>query len=210
MCAVEEREHSDRRATRSLWRPRIEVRGRRRPLAERPVGRLGLMSTTRSTTHLLVGAIVLLGLGVAGLGIGGWGLAQIADDRDWVPVDARVVRVEAEPYEYQGRRSGGGTYVDTGTRIKVWYAYEADGRAYSGSRYSRLEPWDDYTRSAEAEARSRLRALATGTVQAWVDPDDPASAVLARSERAAPIAVTGVALILISIGVGLLIARRRG
>ncbi|MEL6614447.1 MAG: DUF3592 domain-containing protein [Bacteroidota bacterium] len=165
------------------------------------------MSTSKASS--LVGVLVFLSLGLTGLGIGVWGLAQVASDRDWMPVEARVQKVESGPYTFTGRRSGGGTYEATGTRIKVWYAYEVEGRGYTGSRYSRFERWDDYTQSGMAPVNERLRALKSGTVRVWVDPDDPESAVLARAEHVPAIAVTVAALLLIGIGVGLLIRRRR-
>ena len=152
----------------------------------------------------------MLLFGCAAVGIGTWGLSQVWRTRDWVRVEGQVLRFEQADYEYTARHSGGGTSTEIGRRIQCWYRYEAEGQAYESSRYSELEPWDDYTNDAAslAQWRARVDALQTGQVPVWYDPDAPQEAVLLLPESAPPTALFAVGLCLLLAG-GLLLWRRR-
>jgi hypothetical protein len=158
----------------------------------------------------LVFGLVLLVLGLAGLGVGLWGLNEVRRDSDWIEVTAKVESIEAGPYEYDFQRSGGGSGTATGWRMKILYSYEIDGVRHDGDRYSRYEEFDDYSSSQYELGQKRTEALRKrGTIPAWVDPDDHDSAVLALPELAPAIAVGVAGIIVLGVAGFLLLRFRR-
>lgn len=145
----------------------------------------------------LVFGLVLGALGLVFTAFGTFGLSEILTDSDWVLVNAAVVSVDTEPFTFEGKRSGGGSYEATGKRVKVAYRYAIDGKTFESTRYSRLDAHQEFLDPEKAEPR--LAALATGNVRAWVNPNAHAESVLAKSERVRPLVVLFVGVVLLGI-----------
>ncbi len=154
-------------------------------------------SPKRGSPPILAGAVFLLGL--VGTCIGAWGLSAVWRTRNWVETPGEVVHYELASYIYTARHSGGATSRETGKRLQVWYRYEAAGATHESSRYSELEPWDDYTNDEASLAAwdERVALLRTGQVPVWYDPDAAHEAVLLLPERAQPTLVLLASLCLL-------------
>ncbi len=92
--------------------------------------------------------------------------------RDWRPVPATVLRSEVGVHPSD---EGDPTYS-----VDVVYRYEVDGREYRSGRYDFMI---GSTGGYEGKAEIVQRLPAGTETTAWVDPEDPASAVLSREMR---------------------------
>jgi hypothetical protein len=167
------------------------------------------MVAIKSTSARMGAAwLMLFALPFAAVGVGafGWALWTVAEWRaagNWVPVPAQLLEVELE--EHDGDDST--TYETIAT-----YRYQYGGREYTSNRVaidSGADNIGDFQRQLYATLRyEHERGVA---VDAFVDPDDPARAVLNRELRWGMLTLKGVfALVFGAVGFGLLFGARHG
>lgn len=151
-----------------LWGGRLRRRGREpRPS---PVEALGRKWTGGNAGCLAAffGVFLAAGLGFLWLTLIGPGL-RAWNARDWVATRCEVVssHVETHPSD-----DGEPTYS-----VEVLYRYRVEGREYHSNRYH-FQTGSTGGYDAKAKVVERLPAGARFTC--WVDPDDPAEAVVER------------------------------
>lgn len=118
---------------------------------------------------------ILFGLGFTAAGIGALipltilPLARTAGAQNWTAVTATVERSELLSYS----DSDGTTY-----RIDILYFYEVNGQRYGSNRYSFSSLGSSSGSKGKRDILNRYPVGSTPTV--YVDPDDPANAVLHR------------------------------
>ena len=155
-----------------------------------------------------VGCLVLFALPFAAVGVGAfvWATATLLDwhaASGWVEVPAQLVSVELE--EHDGDDAT--TYETTAT-----YHYEYAGQTYTSDRVA-IDSGADNVGDFQWQLYSRLRAAheSASRVTAYVDPADPANAVLNRELRTGLLALKGMFAVLFGVaGFGLLFSARFG
>jgi len=116
---------------------------------------------------------------IIGVGIGIYfakGLFEWVAARDWVAVEARLLRVDLESHHDS---EGGTTW-----RVTADYEYDWRGERFTASRvdlHSGADNLGDYHRDLHRRLNRAYRA--GEPVTAWVDPEDPSRAVLERGMR---------------------------
>jgi len=114
-----------------------------------------------------------------GLGVGVFfarGALDVLAARDWVPVEARLLSVDLQ---LRHDSDGGTTY-----RVRAEYEYDWRGERFLSSKVDFLPGADGLGNYHRNTYRRLNRAFqASEPVTAWVDPDDPARAVLERGMR---------------------------
>lgn len=118
------------------------------------------------------GLLLLALLCLSGGGMATWylGLQPLWDawrSRDWQPVTVNIQEVQL------GGGPGGG---NRGAKVMVSYRYRVADQVYEGSRFG-LHVWMD---NAEAQQAAYADLLYRRRAQAWVNPRDPAEALLNR------------------------------
>ena len=166
------------------------------------------MATPGKTKRTGSVALMLFALPFAGVGVGAlvWGaLDVLAWQRTsaWTAVSANLLTVVLE--EHDGDDST--TYETTAT-----YRYEYAGQDYTGTRVaigSGADNLGDFQRDLYWQLRS---AQDSGTpITAYVDPQNPASAVLNRELRYGLVLFKGIFVLLFGgVGFGLLFGARHG
>ena len=118
--------------------------------------------------------LVLIGLGVGVFFARG--ALDVLAARDWVPVEAALLSVDLQSHHDS---DGGTTY-----RVMAEYEYDWRGERFLSSKVD-FHPGADSLGDYQRNLYRRLnRALQAGEpVTAWVDPDEPARAVLHRGMR---------------------------
>ena len=137
----------------------------------------GLSIDGPSTTR---GALVLLVVGLAAAGFGGYDYLQQSDAvDDAVAVDAEIVETGVKTVS-GGRRSG----VEYRPTVRFTYTY--DGTSYTSTNVFPSTTSPSY--DTESAARDVLDGAGTGdAVTAYVDPADPDGAFLLNQTSAAPL-----------------------
>jgi len=103
-------------------------------------------------------------------------LVEWARARSWVPVEATLLSVDLDR-SYGARRP-------TTHEVRARYRYAVDGRTYEADRVALDRGKDnvgDYQTRMHAWLEEQARRMRT--VTAWVDPADPAQAILDRDMR---------------------------
>ncbi|MBA3848130.1 MAG: DUF3592 domain-containing protein, partial [Planctomycetes bacterium] len=121
---------------------------------------------------MTVGAVITA-IGAATLALFlGWPLARVIQARWWVGTPCTIERCELVARE---RRDEDGGLSRTWS-VEALYRYVVDGREFVGTGFE-LGPFAGGGRAWRADAIARARGELT---LCWVDPDDPARAVLER------------------------------
>jgi len=118
--------------------------------------------------------LVLIGLGAGAFFARG--ALDVLAARDWVPVQARLVRVDLQSH----RDSDGGTTY----RVTADYEYDWRGERFVSSGvdlHAGADNLGDYHRNLYSRLNRAFRA--SEPVTAWVDPDEPSRSVLNRGMR---------------------------
>jgi hypothetical protein len=160
-------------------------------------------STRTGVVFLMLFALPFAAVGVGALGWGVWSLAEWQKTRNWIAVPAQLLTVDLE--EHRGDDST--TYEATAT-----YRYEYGGREYQGSRVA-IDSGADNIGEFHRSLYNRLRyAHERGVgVEAFVNPGDPAQAVLDRELRWGMLLFKGMfGLVFGGVGFGLLFGARYG
>lgn len=165
---------------------------------------------TQSQLRLLLGISVLtLLLSLAVLAFGVSFVQEANASRDWPTVTGRIqnVRVTWDLTNYQESMPGREYYFE------VQYAYEVDGQAYTGKRYSLGEGSNAAGRTYNSEDEAREAAAAAyaagSDITVYYDPAGPASAVLQPGASFGTYIPLIFGALLILGGVGLLGVYRR-
>jgi hypothetical protein len=144
--------------------------------------------TTRSNRQLLANngrltnAFVVLLLGAFGIAaiFMAWGYASAViptiEARRWTAVPAVV-----DQWEHRSQRTSGSKGTTTTWRVEARYRYPVGGREYTGTRVGFADGWDNFSDDYRNRAIDAIRNPPSGQVVAWVDPANPARAVLIRS-----------------------------
>jgi hypothetical protein len=166
------------------------------------------LTSNRTGNRMGAGCLALFALPFAAVGVGafGWAALTLLDWRaasGWVEVPAELVSVALE--EHDGDDST--TYQTTAT-----YRYEYAGRAYNNNRVA-IDSGSDNIGNFQQQLYYGLRTAHEQhtPVTAYVDPENPANAVLNRELRLGLVALKGVfALVFGGVGFGLLFGARYG
>ncbi|GAA5168832.1 DUF3592 domain-containing protein [Viridibacterium curvum] len=162
------------------------------------------MPTKRSisprTLSLLAIPFLLVGLAFFVMGI----VASVVDwsrMQDWHPLEAQLLSAGLE---------------QRGSRTRTWlatarYRYQFGGKTYIGQRVAINESADnigDFQQTLGFRLRGAMRA--GQSVQIWVNPQNPAEAVIDRSLRGSLMAYFSLFVVLFGgVGAGILIFARR-
>jgi hypothetical protein len=160
-------------------------------------------STRTGAGWLMLFALPFAAVGVGTLGWTIWTLAEWRETSGWVAVPARLLHVDLEEHHDDDST----TYETTAA-----YRYEYGGREYAGSRVaidSGADNIGDFQQRLYATLRyEHERGV---DVDAFVDPDNPARAVLNRELRWGMLMLKAVfALVFGGVGFGLLFGARHG
>jgi hypothetical protein len=166
------------------------------------------LSRNRTGKRTGAGCLALFALPFAAVGVGAfiWVGLTLLDWRaasGWVEVRAELISVELEEHVDEDST----TYQTTAT-----YRYGYAGQTHTGHRVA-IDTGSDNIGDFQQQLHSELRtAYDRGApVLAYVDPDEPANAVLNRELRAGLLALKGVfALVFGGVGFGLLVGARVG
>jgi hypothetical protein len=161
-----------------------------------------------TSTRTGAGYLALFALPFAAVGVGAliWAVSTLLDWRaasGWVEVPAQLVSLELQ--EHDGDDST--TYETTAT-----YRYDYAGQTYTSGRVA-IDSGADNIGDFQHRLYHALRAAQErgAPVTAYVDPEEPANAVLNRELRAGLLALKGVFAVLFGIvGFGLLFGARLG
>ena len=153
------------------------------------------------------GCLMLFALPFAAAGVGalvwaGWTVLDWWEAAGWAPVPAEIVAVELEDHTDS---DGGTTYETTAT-----YRYDYAGASYTGTRVAIDTGSDNIGRFQHRLYYDLRDAQEKRTpVTAYVDPADPANAVLNRELRPGLFALKGIfAIVFGGVGFGLLFGAR--
>src|SRR5262245_33524795 len=163
----------------------------------------------RASNRVGAGCLALFALPFAAVGVGAfvWAALTLLDwqaARGWIQVPAQLISVELEESTDAEDTT---TYRTTAT-----YRYEYGGQAYTGNRVA-IDTGSDNVGDFHQRLYYELHAAHErgATVTAYVDPEEPANAVLNRELRAGLLALKGVfALVFGGVGFGLLFGARVG
>lgn len=166
-----------------------------------------MFSIHTKSTGFSNGGLMLFALPFAAVGVGAfvWSASTFLDWREaagWAPVSAEVVAVELEEHEDD---EGDTTYETTAT-----YRYDYRGTRYEGTRVA-IDTGSDNIGDFQRRLYYDLRAAheSRTPVTAYVDPDEPSTAVLNRELRPGLFAMKGVfAIVFGTVGFGLLFGAR--
>lgn len=155
------------------------------------VSRRSLFPAGRTDRRSGGGCLVLFGLVFGGMGLlftvvfGRMILAEVAT-RQWAETPCRVLSCEIviEPQR------------DDPFRIEARYTYDFAGRTYESDRYALQEKWSD---RYEALALQRRRVTSPEPPVCWVNPAEPAEAVLHRESLASSLFLL-IPLLFVAIG----------
>jgi hypothetical protein len=140
--------------------------------------------SARASRLILIG---LLLLGLLGLGASVWALQGGLATRGWTPVDGTVVGVAVR--RDLNRRA---VVTDEASRerqstfkVELRYRWAVQGRSYLGTRHAIGDGNTVSRHGQRAEAEAAARAWQLGApVRVFVDPKDPAQAVLKTGPEA--------------------------
>lgn len=123
--------------------------------------------------------------------------------KDWTPVRAQLISTALQI----SHGSKGGTT----SRVVARYRYVIAGQAYESERVGLIGGSDNIGDwQAETHARLRRALEGDGRITVYVNPDDPAEAIIDRSPRWGQIALIGVfALVFSGFGLGFMFLFRR-
>jgi uncharacterized protein DUF3592 len=139
---------------------------------------------------LLVLAGVLLVRGIPGV-------VELMASRGWREVPGTIVGSGVQSYRGQ---AGGGHGRAPLARSAVGFVYEVDGRSYTGTRAAFGTPLGFGMGLSGIAAGQAARYEAGEQVPVWVDPRDPANAVLRRSAPSSVLlALAGAALLVLGL-----------
>ena len=123
---------------------------------------------------LLVAAAVLLAVGSLIVGLCTvWPLARVIDARDWLATPCRIESCELTSRTSRSSKGRTSTTWD----VQARYRYVVAGKEYISERFE-LGPRPGGGLDWRQAALARLRA--SNPAQCWVDPRNPAAAVLER------------------------------
>lgn len=122
---------------------------------------------------------LLVGIGTAAMGVLFcvllWrGYEKAREMGAWVETPAHVLVADIEPFHPT-------PHSPEAYRLRLEYAYDFGGRPFTSSRYKRIDGPSNHRKKIEAIIK---RVPAGSDVVCFVDPDDPATAVLRRDSRA--------------------------
>ena len=167
---------------------------------QRPATYFRLRGKVR-VTYLLGIIFVLVGL-TAMVSMSGMTLLRWLDSQQWTPVAARLETLKLDTRRGEDNDS---YYVISR------YHYQFGGRRYTGSETSINRGYDNLDDFWHALYSRLERQQAAGTLQAWVNPQNPSQAVLDRTLRGSVLLFSGIfGLLFIAFGAAVLWTGRRG